>query len=80
MCVRVTLSSLYGSDLLFFLVNAYVTCYSPLAPSFSIRATSHATRAPSRFLAVPSLIAGVRIVTLFSKSYISYGVKVLCVL
>ena len=46
-------SSLYGGELLFFVI-AYVTCYCPLAPSFSIRAASHATRFPSRFLAVPS--------------------------
>ena len=38
-----------------FLVIAYVTCYCPLAPSFSIRAASHATRSPSRFLTVPKL-------------------------
>ena len=38
-----------------FFVIAYVTCYCPPAPSFSMRAASHATRAPSRLLAVPKL-------------------------
>ena len=52
MCVRVLYPSLDGGELLFFVI-AYVTCYCPLAPSFSIRAASHATRAPSRFLTAP---------------------------
>ena len=38
-----------------FFVKAYFTCYCPLGSSFSIRAASHATRAPSRFLAVPKV-------------------------
>ena len=53
MCVRV-LYPLFTAVSCFF-VTAYVTCYCPLAPSFSIRAASHATRAPARFLAVPKL-------------------------
>ena len=53
MCVRV-LYPLFTAASCFFFVIAYVTCYCPLAPSFSIRAASHATRAPSRFLAVPN--------------------------
>ena len=74
-------SSLYGGEMQFF-VTAYVTCYCPLALSFSKSAVSHARRAPSRLLAVANKLKFDLRRTLFSKSHIyhSYGVIVLCVL
>ena len=41
----------YGGEFFFFVV-AYGTLYCPLAPSFSMHAASHATRAPFRVKAV----------------------------
>ena len=61
-------------------------CYCPLAPSFSIRAASHATRAPSRFLAVPNklefecdvLLEIIHIIRVRCNCFVCYQV-VLCV-
>ena len=55
MCVRV-LYPLFSAASFFFLVIAYVTCYCPPAPFFSIHAASHATRATCCFLAVPNML------------------------